>query len=106
MPEWDEEFRFEILDDGDDEGEIPAVAVVTKAGGVLPVLEGRPGSMPAGSPRRGEKGGKKALKIACWADDSKDPTLIGETTIDLEPILKKGANDSQSSGRGGRRSVS
>ncbi|KAL8276498.1 hypothetical protein RQP46_011099 [Phenoliferia psychrophenolica] len=96
VPEWDEEFRFEILaEDGDDPDSLVPEVIATKAGGVLPVPEGvkNGATLPAGSPRRSNTGERKSLKLSCWADDSKDPTLIGETVIDLGPILKKGASD-------------
>ncbi|KAK4702177.1 hypothetical protein P7C70_g4043, partial [Phenoliferia sp. Uapishka_3] len=100
-PEWDEEFRFEIIGDEDDDDEAVEAALVTRSGAVLPVPEAGSagklgaGGMPAGSPRAVKTKGKTLLKVAAWADDSKDPTLIGETVIDIAPILKKGASDGE-----------
>ena len=33
------------------------------------------------------------MKIACFADDARDPTLIGETSVDLTEVLTKGETD-------------
>lgn len=35
----------------------------------------------------------KLLKVAVYADDRVDPKLVGETTIDLDPIIQRGQND-------------
>ncbi|KAM0750609.1 hypothetical protein T439DRAFT_325669 [Meredithblackwellia eburnea MCA 4105] len=106
-PEWDDEFRFEIIDEnafaedddvtGKREELIPEVVSVSKNGAVFPV----PGNGGAklqkdgpSSPRREAVGqDKRLLRLACYADDPRDPTLIGEIMIDLEPIIKRGASD-------------
>ena len=33
------------------------------------------------------------MKIACFADDARDPTPIGETSVDLTEVLTKGETD-------------
>jgi hypothetical protein len=41
------------------------------------------------------KGGK-TMKLACYADDPREPELIGETDVDLTEVLTKGETDGQS----------
>lgn len=38
------------------------------------------------------KGGKM-MKVACYADDAKEPEMIGETDVDLTEVLTKGETD-------------
>ncbi len=47
-----------------------------------------------------------ALWLGCYADDPKEPELIGETKVDLTEVLTKGETDgeSQSSYTGRRNS--
>lgn len=33
------------------------------------------------------------MKIACYADDPREPDLIGETEVDLTEVLTKGETD-------------
>lgn len=119
QPEWDAEFRFEILKEGlGGEEQLAAdAAIVTHKGGVLPA----PGLAPAmvSSTSQGsdvsatgvkvEKrlskhslstpvvstcaAGKRVLKVACWADDARDPKLIGEGELDIEETIRKGKYD-------------
>ncbi|KWU41420.1 hypothetical protein RHOSPDRAFT_12033, partial [Rhodotorula sp. JG-1b] len=37
--------------------------------------------------------GKRVLKVACWADDARDPKLIGEGELDIEETIQKGKYD-------------
>lgn len=37
------------------------------------------------------------MKISVFADDSRDPSLVGESTVDLEPALTKGEFDGECS---------
>jgi neural Wiskott-Aldrich syndrome protein len=39
----------------------------------------------------------KTMKLACYADDPREPELIGETEVDLTEVLTKGETDGQSS---------
>ncbi|KAH7920262.1 hypothetical protein BV22DRAFT_1074201 [Leucogyrophana mollusca] len=81
-PEWDEEFRFSIYEDVEDE------LARTALGDGTP-----PPPPPKGSrPTRKIKGGK-SLKLQVYADDNKDPDLIGETMVDLTEALTKGETD-------------
>lgn len=36
------------------------------------------------------------MKLACYADDPREPELIGETEVDLTEVLTKGETDGQS----------
>ena len=36
------------------------------------------------------------MKIACYADDPREPDLIGETDVDLTEVLTKGETDGRS----------
>jgi hypothetical protein len=43
----------------------------------------------------GKKGGK-SMKVACFADDAKEPDLIGEVTVPIDEVLKLGEVDGRS----------
>jgi hypothetical protein len=43
----------------------------------------------------GKKGGK-SMKVACFADDAKEPELIGEVTVLIDEVLKLGEVDGES----------
>ncbi|KAL7343762.1 C2 domain-containing protein [Rhodotorula toruloides] len=68
QPEWDAEFRFEILKDDSN-----SLVVAPLATGYPP--------------------GRRVLRIACWADDARDPKLIGEGELDIEETIKVGKFD-------------
>ena len=81
-PEWDEELRFTLFEEIED-------------GFGHPVDEDGP---PPPLPPKNSKGppsiaGGKFMKIACFADDARDPTQIGETSVDLTEVLTKGETD-------------
>jgi hypothetical protein len=42
------------------------------------------------------KKGQKSMKLACYADDAKEPELIGECSVSIEDVLKKGEVDGES----------
>ena len=42
----------------------------------------------------GKKGGK-SMKVACFADDAKEPELIGEVTVPIDEVLKLGEVDGE-----------
>ena len=44
------------------------------------------------------KKGGKSLKVACYADDAKEPELIGECVVAIDEVLKKGEVDGKSDG--------
>ncbi|KAF7776092.1 hypothetical protein Agabi119p4_4485 [Agaricus bisporus var. burnettii] len=79
-PEWDEELRFTLFEDDDD-------------------LLGRsiPGTPPQ-PPPKDQKGpvkiqGGNFMKISCYADDPREPDLIGDADVDLTEVLTKGETD-------------
>lgn len=86
-PEWDAEFRFPIPADPADLV-APEGLKINKNGGVgLAVDGGKAVVTPAPA--------RKIMRMACWADDPRDPKLIGEIMIELDEILTKGASDSK-----------
>ena len=57
-----------------------------------------PGSTPPPLPPKSERRKKKIkggnlMIVACYADDPKEPELIGETVVDLTEVLTKGETD-------------
>ncbi len=40
--------------------------------------------------------GGKQMRVLCYADDPREPELIGETIVDLAEVLSKGETDGQS----------
>lgn len=41
-----------------------------------------------------KKAGRK-LNVACYADDAKEPDLIGECAVDIDEVLRKGEVDGE-----------
>ncbi|PWY98426.1 hypothetical protein BCV70DRAFT_31929 [Testicularia cyperi] len=76
-PTWDEQLHFEIYEDMED-------ALAAK---------GSTSSTTTTSSAAKSKGGKKVLKVACYADDSKEPEFIGDGIVDLSDTLKTGEFD-------------
>lgn len=81
-PEWDEEVRFTLVEDND---ETPARPV---NGSDTP-----PPPPPKDSRKNKSIKGGKLMELMCYADDPKEPELIGETTVDLSEVLTKGETD-------------
>ena len=81
-PEWDEELRFTLFEEIEDGFGRP-----TDDDGSPPPL---PPKNPKGPP---SIVGGNLMKIACFADDARDPTQIGETNVDLTEVLTKGETD-------------
>lgn len=57
---------------------------------------------PPPPPPKKEKGppkirGGKYMGLACYAEDLREPDLIGETRVDLTEVLTKGETDGKSS---------
>ncbi|TFK93847.1 hypothetical protein K466DRAFT_561411 [Polyporus arcularius HHB13444] len=79
-PEWDEEIRFELYEDVDDLPHVPGA------------------DPPPPPPKSNGKGppkvqGGKFMALACYADDPREPDLIGESQVDLTEVLTKGETD-------------
>ncbi|KAG6832972.1 hypothetical protein H0H92_004856 [Tricholoma furcatifolium] len=75
-PEWDEEIRFTLYED-----------TVPDANTTPPPPPPKEGKRP-----KLVKGGW-TMKIACFADDAREPDLIGEADVDLTEVLTKGETD-------------
>ena len=86
-PEWDEEIRFELYEDTEDIPHIPEL------NGDGPPPPPPPKSTAKGPPK--VKGGKY-MALACYAEDPREPDLIGETKVDLTEVLTKGETDGAS----------
>ncbi|KAG0150675.1 hypothetical protein CROQUDRAFT_676319 [Cronartium quercuum f. sp. fusiforme G11] len=85
-PVWDDELRFEVYEHIKDV--MPSTSVATTStGGVAPVKSGDPALGMGGNP------GVKELRVAVYADDPRDPELIGEGKVELTETLKKGEFD-------------
>ncbi|KAG8831745.1 hypothetical protein FRC17_002628 [Serendipita sp. 399] len=80
-PEWDEEIRFELFEDVEDE-----LARTAKGGATPPVP-------PKDKPKERKVRGGKSMRLLCYADDPREPELIGETVVDLSEVLTKGETD-------------
>ncbi|KAJ7699897.1 hypothetical protein B0H17DRAFT_925810 [Mycena rosella] len=79
-PEWDEEIRFTLYEDH----------------GV--VSSGQDGPPPPPPPKDGKKNikGGSVMKLSCFADDPREPDLIGQADVDLTEVLTKGETDGRS----------
>lgn len=84
-PEWDEEVRFTLYEDTSDP--MGRTANSDKTPPPLPPKDDR-------EPKK-IKGGK-IMKLSCFADDAREPDLIGEADVDLTEVLTKGETDGQS----------
>lgn len=105
QPTWDEEFRFEIPKDINAVG--PGSSLSTnKHGGVGSVSGvGAAESVVGKGKGKGkfeiresavvlpQHKGKRLLRLAVYADDAKDPHLIGDALLELEETIKKGSFD-------------
>ncbi|PWN28558.1 hypothetical protein BDZ90DRAFT_274232 [Jaminaea rosea] len=87
-PTWDEQLHFEIYDDIED--------VVSGAGSSdsTPSNTIKAGSAAtATTTAKKPVKSKKILKVACYADDNREPDFIGEGLVDLTGVLKTGEFD-------------
>ncbi|KIY72935.1 hypothetical protein CYLTODRAFT_417446 [Cylindrobasidium torrendii FP15055 ss-10] len=88
-PEWDEEIRFPVFEDIEDE--LARTADESRAPSPPPKDGVLSKSAPLKTPKSSRS--KRVMKLACWADDARDPELIGETMVDLTTVLTKGEQD-------------
>ncbi|KAF7331934.1 Ingression protein fic1 [Mycena kentingensis (nom. inval.)] len=77
-PEWDEEIRFTMFE------EDPELGVTGP--------NGEPPPLPPKDGKRRIKGGS-IMKLSCFADDPREPDLIGQTDVDLTEVLTRGETD-------------
>ncbi|SNX88079.1 related to calcineurin temperature suppressor cts1 [Melanopsichium pennsylvanicum] len=85
-PTWDEQLHFEVYEDMEDSLANPTSSSSSSSSN----------SASASKPTvaaSNTKGGKKVLKLACYADDSKEPEFIGEGLVDLTETLNTGEFD-------------
>lgn len=80
-PEWDEEFRFTVYEATDDELAMNSQSTDTPP--PPPPKKGRPKKIKGGN----------SMRLQCYADDPREPDLIGETVVDLTEVLTKGETD-------------
>ncbi|KAH9943059.1 uncharacterized protein BXZ73DRAFT_87490 [Epithele typhae] len=80
-PEWDEEIRFELFEDVD--SDLPHVPGSETPPPPPPKANGKPPKVQGGN----------FMNIACFAEDPRDPDLIGEAKVDLTEVLTKGETD-------------
>ncbi|GLB33617.1 putative protein kinase C conserved region 2 (CalB) containing protein [Lyophyllum shimeji] len=81
-PEWDEEIRFTLYEDTSD-----ITNHTAHANGTPPL----PPPKETKGPKK-IKGGR-TMKIACFADDPREPDFIGDADVDLTEVLTKGETD-------------
>jgi len=83
-PEWDEEVRFTIYEDVEDELARTATGDGTD-------------DAPPPPPKKEKKKikGAKKMQVMCYADDPREPDLIGEASVDLTEVLTKGETDGE-----------
>lgn len=83
-PEWDQELRFPVFEDMSAEDE-------QNADGGPPI----PPPKDAKAKKPKIKGGMR-MKVACYADDPREPDLIGEADVDLTEVYTTGETDGAS----------
>lgn len=83
-PEWDEEVRFPIVEDTED------ILVRT---GSRDGEDGVPPPVPSKEPAKSTFNKKRKMRLSCYADDPREPELIGDISISLEDVLTKGETD-------------
>ena len=81
-PEWDEEFRFTLYEANEDE-----LAINSHSPDTPPPLPPKKSRAP-----KKIKGGN-SMRLQCYADDPREPDLIGEAVVDLTEVLTKGETD-------------
>ncbi|KAF7301430.1 Calcineurin temperature suppressor Cts1 [Mycena indigotica] len=74
-PEWDEELRFTMYEEDESTGP-----------------NGTPPPPPPKDGKRKIQGGT-IMKLSCFADDPREPGLIGQADVDLTEVLTKGETD-------------
>ncbi|KAJ8086413.1 hypothetical protein PM082_005236 [Marasmius tenuissimus] len=75
-PEWDEELRFKIFEEPEE-----------------PAADGTPPLPPPKDNKLSRIQGGTAMKVACFADDIREPDFIGDADVDLTEVLTKGETD-------------
>lgn len=104
-PEWDEEFRFTIMEDVEDvlfrsESQPDGLSASTSQVGTSSNEPQQGVTTTAALANKSRKGplskkGGKSMKVACWADDSKEPEMISECVVNIDEVLKQGEEDGE-----------
>lgn len=81
-PEWDEELRFSLLEDTED-------VLARTAGGD----DDEPPPVPSKAPVEPKFNKNKKMRLAAYADDPREPEIIGEVSVSLVDVLTKGETD-------------
>lgn len=103
-PHWDAQLQFEIWEETEDKVNITAsdTGGIGSSSSAASSLSSKPeDDMPGlatvgrAKPKTAGAGNssKRIMKIACYADDPREPELIGEAELDYAPTLKKGEFD-------------
>ncbi|KAF9076380.1 hypothetical protein BDP27DRAFT_1284103 [Rhodocollybia butyracea] len=79
-PEWDEEIRFQLYEDDEEPSK-------TK------LNSGTPPPPPPKNDKILKIKGGTFMKVACYADDAREPDLIGDGLVDLKEVITKGESD-------------
>ncbi|CAD6899520.1 unnamed protein product [Tilletia laevis] len=82
-PQWDQQLHFDIYDDLEE--------LLAKE--QLALDAATTGSVSASTAKSRAKPVKKVMKVACYADDQREPEFIGEGVVDLTETLKSGEFD-------------
>ncbi|KAF8826558.1 hypothetical protein HHX47_DHR5000101 [Lentinula edodes] len=80
-PEWDEEIRFQLYEDDEELSQAE------------PTTSGTPPPLPPKSDQPSKIKGGMFMKVAAYADDAREPDLIGEGLVDLTEVITKGESD-------------
>ncbi|KAF5393819.1 hypothetical protein D9757_000195 [Collybiopsis confluens] len=78
-PEWDEEIRFQLYEDEEESSQSDP--------------NGTPPPLPPKNDKNTKLKGGMFMKLACYADDAREPDLIGEGFVDLTEVVTKGESD-------------
>ncbi|KIK65457.1 hypothetical protein GYMLUDRAFT_219527 [Collybiopsis luxurians FD-317 M1] len=79
-PEWDEEIRFQLCADDEELSQAD-------------MADATPPPLPPKNDRITKIKGGMFMKLACYADDAREPDLIGEGLVDLTEVVTKGESD-------------
>lgn len=97
-PHWDEQLHFDIYEDMEDalKRGLTSADDDSEGGGTI-----KPKNLTTTS--KGKKVASKSMRVACYADDTREPELIGEGIVDLTETLKVGEFDGELIRTGGWR---
>jgi hypothetical protein len=93
-PEFDDEVRFKIYEETEDILNRPSKSSETPStiSDVSSNSTGATARLPL----------NKSIQVQVWADDSKEPKIVGECSVDLSEVFRTCEQDGESRGDGGR----